>query len=102
MQSRPRGMWGEAQLAFSPLAVGSDQGCTHRGPFVLIHQPSRGHPLLLPQMGGGGPGSAVLPLSPSASLHDPHIAFLHTTLTCPAAVPTQWSASPRGPRSPCS
>lgn len=47
-------MWGEAQLAFSPLAVGSDQGCTHRGPFVLIHQPSRGHPLLLPQMGPGG------------------------------------------------
>ena len=56
MQSRPRGMWGEAQLAFSPLAMGSGQGCTHRGPFVLIRQPSRGRLLLLPQVGGGGPG----------------------------------------------
>ena len=37
-----QGSMGEAQLAFSPLDLGSNQGCAHKGPFVLIHQPSRG------------------------------------------------------------
>ena len=56
-----RGLRGEAQPAFSPLDLGSNQGCTRKGLFVLIHQPSRGRLLLSPQMAPGGLEVALAP-----------------------------------------
>lgn len=56
-----QGSMGEAQLAFSPLDLGSNQGCAHKGPFVLIHQPSRGGLLLPPQVAPGALEVAQVP-----------------------------------------
>lgn len=64
-----------------------------------------------PRWAGGGPGPHALALllcrplaasvHPVVVPHDPHIALLHMTPTCPCSVPTQWSPSPKGAQSTC-